>query len=137
MDRSTYERIVKQFCKFCTRLLKNEVCNISREQNRIQKYETELSEIENTSQICVYDSYFKDKHIFEICGIKVSISDNYIADAVCKLPEDKRDIILLSYFAGLSDVEIGRRFNKIPQTIFSRRKRSLRLLQKILEKGDF
>lgn len=97
----------------------------------------ELSAFENTPQLCANDEYFSDKHIFEICGVKVSVSDSDLADAVCKLTEDKRNIILLSYFAGLSDVEIGQRFNTIPQTIFSRRKRSLKLLQGILEKGDF
>lgn len=137
MYQNTYKKILKQFCKFCTRVLKNETCSIFREQNRRQKYETELSAFENTSQLCANDEYFLDKHIFEICGVKVSVSDSDLADAVCKLPEDKRNIILLSYFAGLSDVEIGRRFNTIPQTIFSRRKRSLKLLQNILEKGDF
>lgn len=137
MYQNTYEKILKQFCKFCTRVLKNEMCNIFREQTRRQKYETELSAFENSIQAYAYDSYFKDKHIFEICGVKVSVPDSDLADAVCKLPEDKRNIILLSYFAGLSDVEIGRRFNTIPQTIFSRRKRSLKLLKGILEKGDF
>jgi RNA polymerase sigma factor (sigma-70 family) len=137
MYQNIYEQVLKQFCKFCTRVLKNEVCNIFREQNRRQKYETELSTFENTSQLCANDEYFLDKHIFEICGIKVSVSDSDLADAVCKLPEDKRNIILLSYFAGLSDVEISRRFNTIPQTIFARRKRSLKLLQSILGKGDF
>lgn len=137
MYQNIYEQILKQFCKFCTRVLKNEVCNIFREQNRRQKYETELSAFKNTSQLCANDEYFSDKHIFEICGVKVSVSDSDLADAVCKLPEDKRNIILLSYFAGLSDVEIGQRFNTIPQTIFARRKRSLKLLQGILEKGDF
>lgn len=137
MGEKAYNRILNQFCKFCTRVLKNEACNIFREQNRRQKYEMELSAFENTPQLCANDEYFSDKHIFEICGVKVSVSDSDLADAVCKLPEDKRNIILLSYFAGLSDVEIGQRFNTIPQTIFSRRKRSLKLLQGILEKGNF
>lgn len=136
MDGNTYERILKQFCKFCTRVLKNELCNIYREQNRRQKYETELSELEKDSKICVHDKYFSDERVFDVRGITVSISDNYLAEAIFKLPEDKRDVILLSYFAGLSDAEIGRRFNAIPQTIHSRRRRSLKLLQKILQQGE-
>ena len=49
------------------------------------------------------------------------------------LPEKRREVLLLRYYLGYSDTEIGRLFGVCRSTIFHRRKRALRLLRKEME----
>ena len=58
-----------------------------------------------------------------------------IAEAFQTLKEKKRDLILLSYFMGMSDAEIAREMNLVRSTINEHRKRSLELLKKVMEES--
>lgn len=49
-----------------------------------------------------------------LCGAKAG---NLLAEAIAQLPEDKRDVILLSYFLDMNDREISERLNVVCQTI--------------------
>ena len=139
MDENTYRRILNQFCKFSVRLLKNEACSVHREQKReLKKTDCTIKlSLENFGQFGICDEYFAEEHIFEVQGRMVVVVGNQLSDAIKSLPQDKRDIILLSYFLGMSDTEIGRNTNTIQQTIFKRRKRSLMMLRESLEKEGF
>lgn len=137
MNSENDKRILNQFCKFCTRLLKNEICDVYREQNRGQKYKKDITifPLDDIGEIGTYDNYFKNENTFYING-KV-ITDNRLAKAIRQLPKNKQEVIILSYFLGMSDIEIGRRLNLIQQTVFKRRKQALKLLSNLLQKEDF
>lgn len=78
------------------------------------------------------DRYIEnDKYIITWC------IGNELAEALKKLPEHKRNVLLLSYFVGMSDKEIGGCLGAIQQTIFKRRLSSLRQLKELLEKEGF
>ena len=47
------------------------------------------------------------EHIFDVHGKPVVVTGDLLAEAIAKLPEDKRDVILLSYFLGMTDREIS------------------------------
>ena len=49
------------------------------------------------------------------------------------IPRDQWEVLLLWYYLGYSDTEIGRLFGVCRSTIFHRRKRALRLLRKEME----
>ena len=68
---------------------------------------------------------------------KIGFVGNELAEALKKLPEHKRNVLLLSYFVGMSDKEIGGCLGAIQQTIFKRRLSSLRQLKELLEKEGF
>lgn len=53
------------------------------------------------------------------------------------MPEDKRDVILLSYFLGMNDREISERLNVVRQTISKRRLITLKELREYLMKEEF
>ena len=53
------------------------------------------------------------------------------------MPEDKRNVILLSYFLGMSDREISERLNVVRQTISKRRLVTLKELCEYLMKEGF
>lgn len=102
-------RISKQFCKFCLRVLKNEQISFYREIAKQRKTEKSLNELTNDEiiRLSACDKYFNDEHIFNVLDKEIVVVGNMLADAIRKLPQQKRDVILLSYFAGLTDKEIG------------------------------
>lgn len=46
-------------------------------------------------------------------GQKVFVVGDLLAEALSQLPEDKRDVILLSYFLGMTDREISEQLNVV------------------------
>ena len=61
------------------------------------------------------------------------ITPKLLLEAIRTLPEEKRTAILLYYFEGMTDVEIGKMFNTSRSTIQYRRTSSFELLKKYLE----
>ena len=132
-------RISKQFCKFCLRVLKNEQISFYREIAKQRKTEKSLNELTNDEiiRLSACDKYFNDEHIFTVLDKEIVVVGNMLANAIRKLPQQKRDVILLSYFAGLTDKEIGDELGAIQQTIFKRRASSLKQLRDLLEKEGY
>ena len=135
--RDSYEqRIQNQFGAFCTRVLKNEANRIHNEYTRQRQIEKSLEELspDELDQIAAEDKYFQDEYVFEVLGKQVVVTGNLLAEAIAKLSEKKRDIILLSYFLGLTDREISEYMNVVRQAISRRRAGILRELREYLEK---
>lgn len=139
MKDSYEQRVQNQFGGFCTRVLKNEVYRILNEYTRQRKHEKPMDELspDELEQFASYDKYFQDEYIFEVLGRKVIVLGDLLADAISQLPEDKRDVILLSYFLGMTDREISERLNVVRQTVSKRRGGILKELREYLEKEGF
>ena len=84
-----------------------------------------------------YDRYFQDEYIFEVLGRETVVVGELLAAALAQLPEDKRDVILLSYFLGMTDLEISQQLNAARSTISKRRNNVLKELREYLEKEGF
>ena len=136
MKDSYEQRIQNQFGGFCVKVLKNEARYIQREYARRREQEKSLDELtaNELEQTASKDRYFNDEHVFEVMGIPVVVTGNLLADAIAQLPEEKRNVILLSYFLGMSDREISERMNVVRQTISKRRLVTLNELRKYLIK---
>ena len=140
MKQSDDERRVRnQFGCFCIRVLKHELRNIVRDEQRQSNHEKPWSELSpaELAQLKVMDKYFSDKHYFRVLGKEIVVADPAIAEAIKQLSGNKRDIILLSYFLGMSDTEISKQLNTMRQTISKRRADTLKPLKEILEKEGF
>ena len=139
MKDSYEQRVQNQFGGFCTRVLKNEANRIHNEYARQRELEKSLDTVtpEELEEIAVMDKYFQDEHIFEVFGKQVVVTGDLLADAIAKLPERKRDIILLTYFLGLTDREISKYLNIVHQTVSKNRIRILKELRESLEKEGF
>ena len=81
----------------------------------------------------MWDKYFQDTYLFEIMGFEIAVADELLAEALKALPQDRLEIILLSYFADMTDKEIAGHLNLIRRTVAHRRKNALRKLKKIME----
>lgn len=139
MKDSYEQRIQNQFGGFYVKVLKNEARYIQREYARRREQETSLDDLtaNELEQTASKDRYFNDEHVFEVIGIPVVVTGNLLADAIAQLPEEKRNVILLSYFLGMSDREISERMNVVRQTISKRRLVTLKELRKYLIKEGF
>lgn len=130
------KRISNQFGCFCSRVLKNEAHNIHSEYAKQREHETSLTELSSDEllELSANDTYFEDEHIFKVLDKEIVVVGNELAKALMKLPPEKLEIILLSYFMDMTDAEIGRTLNAIQQTICNRRTSTLKLLRDYLEK---
>ena len=105
------------FQSFCKRVLHNEACNAHEER-----------------QLYTLDKYFQDEEAepsYQQAGKK--ITPKLLLEAIRTLPEEKRKAIMLYYFEGMTDVEIGKLFNTSRSTIQYRRTSSFEILKKYLE----
>ena len=139
MKDSNELRIQNQFGGFCTRVLKNEANRIRKEYSKQRDSEKSWDDLSQNEleQSAVTDRYFMDEHIFEVQGIPVVVTGDILAEAIAQLPEGKRDVILLSFFLGMSDREISQCLHVVHQTVSKRRLVSLIELRNYLEKEGF
>ena len=139
MKDSSEQRIQNQFGGFCTKVLKNEANRIHNEYARQRELEKSLDTVtpEELEEIAVMDKYFQDDHVFEVLGKQVVVTGDLLAEAIAKLPDKKRDIILLSYFLNMTDREISEYLNVVRQAVSSHRARILKELRETLEKEGF
>ena len=136
MKNSYEQRVQNQFGGFCTRVLKNAAKNILKEYTRQRDHEKSLDEL-SPDELAQAASYFQDEYVFEVLGQKVIVVGDLLAEALSQLPEDKRDVILLSYFLGMTDREISEQLNVVRQAISKRRSGILKELREYLEKEGF
>ena len=137
---SAYEKSIQnQFGGFCVKVLKNEARKIQNEHTRQQEREVSLDDLSpaDLEQISCEDQYFSGEHTFEVDGLPVVVIGDTLAKAIAQLSPEKREVILLSYFLGMSDREISQRLNVVRQTITKRRNAALKILRNYLtEEGQ-
>lgn len=136
MDNSFEEHKQHTFDCFCKKMLRNEMRDYYAYLNKCRKHEISFSELtaKEIEQLSVCDEYFADEqHVFRVLGNEVIVKDDFIAEALKSLSENRRDIILLSYFLDMTDREIGEKLNLIGSTVQYRRKSTLRPLKKFME----
>ena len=112
------------FQSFCKRVLHNEACNA---------HFCDLA-LHEERQLYTTDKYFQAETAeptYQMAGKE--ITPKLLLEAIRTLPEEKRTAILLYYFEGMTDVEIGKMFNTSRSTIQYRRTSSFELLKKYLE----
>lgn len=76
--------------------------------------------------------YFVTDNVFNVCDIRIIVSNNMLAEAINKLPCDLRDIVLLSYFANMPDIEIAKQLDLSYWIVFRARIRALKRLKAII-----
>ena len=82
------------------------------------------------------DEYFVKYDIptaFTVRGETVIVESELLAAALLRLPEKRREVLLLWYYLGYSDEEIGKICGISRSAVFRRRKIALRLLRKEME----
>ena len=75
----------------------------------------------------------KDIFSIKVMGFDITIKNMLIAEAVLSLTEKGRNIVLMSFFLGMTDKEIGKMLRMNPNTVRSRRKRALEKMSWLLK----
>jgi RNA polymerase sigma factor (sigma-70 family) len=126
------------FDSYCKRILKRKAIDCHRETKRLGEHETPFSDLpeQELMGIAATDKYFADKHVFNVRGEDIGVSDYGLGEALSGLPADRREIVLMSYFFDMTDKEIAGHMNMARRTVAYRRAAILRELKKLMERED-
>lgn len=129
------ETIRHQFDRVCKLALKGEKIDYIRHMEYLRKNEVMLSELsqKELDRLSVEDEYSLESYKFQALNYDIEVKDSLIAEALTSLTKKKREVILLSYFVGMSDAEIARKMKLVRSTVNEHRKRSLEILKKVME----
>lgn len=123
------------FDSYAKKTIKGAARDYYRNTRRRQEREVFFSELTSASVAALSgnDTYFVGEHKFQVLDWKIGIADPELADALKRIPPERLDIVLLSYFLDMNDREIAERLDMANSTVTYRRKASLKKLREILE----
>ena len=129
----------EQFDSFCKKLLRNHTRNYEKQ---LQKSKSRECFSEDVWKDHSWQQYFsvppsEDVYTFRVMNMDVSVTNLFLGAALEKLEEDRRDIVLLSYFLGFTDQEIAEYLSLIRRTVSYRRGTTLKQLKKFLEEYSY
>ena len=138
MEQSSFqdEQTVRhQFDSLCKLALKSEVINYEKHMAYRQKYEVMLSELseKELSRLFIMDEHEMETHRFQVLGYDIEVKDALIAEALQTLTEKKRNVVLLSYFMDMSDVEIAELLNVNRSTVYRHRISGLAMIKEFMK----
>ena len=132
------EHIERTFNAFCKIVLYHATLGVYKKLRKKQQFEVSLDYLRefDFEPATSTDEYFVKYDVptaFTVRGETVIVESELLAAALLRLPEKRREVLLLRYYLGYSDEEIGRLFGVCRSTVFRSRKIALRLLRKELE----
>jgi RNA polymerase sigma factor (sigma-70 family) len=134
LNRQEKEIVRKKFCAYCIKVLHGEALNYLDELKRQREREVSFSDLlqKDLDALYLYDDYELAEK-FTVLGKQVSVRDEWISEALKKLPEKKREIILMLYFLDMTEKEIAACLKLVQSTVHYHKDDSLRLLRKLME----
>ena len=138
MPHSHEEYKRRSFDSYCKKVLKYAARTIYGKIQERSVREVTFSELSTRelAELAVTDEYFTDDYVFDVLGESVAVADYELGEALNELAADRRDIVLMSYFFDMTDVEIAKRLNLARRTVANRRTSSLRKLKKLMESEE-
>ena len=124
-----------QFDSFCKKLLREEARDYAKHIAWLSEHEVSLSELseEQIDRAYTLDEHPSDCALFNVHGFSIIVHNDRLAHALAGLPDEKRDILLLSYFLDMTDGEIADKLNTVRYTVQRRRVTSLKEMKRRLE----
>ena len=134
LTKQEQDIVRRKFSKYCIEVLNGEALNYLEELDRLWEQEINFSDLGESilNQFCSYVE-IPESDYFQIMGMEVPVRDEAISNALYRLPEKKRKIILMTYFLDMTEKEIAECMNLVQSTVHYHKADSLRLLKKILE----
>lgn len=133
------EHIEHSFNGFCKVVLHHEALNAWRDLKRKEEREVSLDYLmsEKYFEPSAMDSYFEKQDkptIFLMWGKEVVVDNEQLATALSRLPQLRREVLLLYYFLDYRDGAIGRLYGRCRSSINRRRNVALKQLRKEWER---
>lgn len=137
MELSSFQRktIQHQFDRFVKLVIAGEAKKHKKELVRRSSYEKSFSELSQQEQDRLYteDVYPSDCYCFAVAGYDVTVRSEAIGEALANLPKEKRDVILLAFFLGMTDGEIAASLDRVRRTVCYQRTSSLKQMKDFWE----
>ena len=73
------------------------------------------------------------KNQLTVFEFEIEITNDLLEEALKHLTKRKRDVILLSFFEEMSDVEIAKKMKLVRSTVNEHKKRSLEILKELMK----
>lgn len=134
LTRQEKDIVRKKFCKYCIKVMEGEALYYMRQLEKQQQREVCFSDLtpEQKNQLSTYDDLL-EMNYFQVMNMDVPVRDEDISDALKKLPERKRMIILMVFFLEMTEQEIADYYHLVQSTVHYHKAESLRMLKDILE----
>lgn len=136
MKPSSFQtKIEHQFDYICMLAMENERKNYQRYLSRLAKREVTFSDVGDylVNQFATTDYYSTDFQIFTLNQLSVGVENDLLSEALCELPDRKREILLMYYFMDMSDSEIAELLKLNRSTVYRNRNSGLALIKKFME----
>ncbi|HGM4082887.1 TPA: RNA polymerase sigma factor [Listeria monocytogenes] len=133
---SKYEKTIEhQFDSFCKTVLRNQARNIYEENRRWQSRFISLEALTSADLAMLYnfDNYETESIKFSIFDFDIAVEDILLAQAIETLSKKQREIILLSFFLNMKDVDIAELMNLAKSTVHYHKENALTELRKFME----
>lgn len=136
MKPSDFQKKIQ--CQFDCKLkkvVKGIVKNYQKELKRRKSKEISFSELPDIiiEKFTTWDEYDSCYTIFNVCGNDIRVYDDELAEALKKLPERKRNTLLMYYFLEMTENEIADLHNITQSGVFKNRHNALKTIKKILK----
>lgn len=138
MDKKIEQSKRHQFDAYCKKVLRNEARDIYDSRKRQQRKEVLFSEMSpyELGKLSFTPEYFRFERLVHIGGVDFIVNDEGIFEALGMLSNRRREIILLSYFMGLTDREIGEVVGMERANVQYHRKQALKELGNVLDEME-
>ncbi|MDE6995941.1 MAG: sigma-70 family RNA polymerase sigma factor [Lachnospiraceae bacterium] len=129
----------KAFISFCRTVIRREGINLFREFADHSKREVPFSSIPQSElwPQATVDKYNLYCQKFIVCGHIIAIYDCDLGDALAYLNHKLRNALLLFYFSGYNDSQIGQLLHISPSAVRYRRSKAIKTLKSILEENSY
>lgn len=138
-EKSRYERFNEiTFEAYCKAAINNAILRVRQRRAQREKREVLLSDLPENA---LYDVGSEDgeleraeaeRRVFHVRGVDVIVSDERLSRAISYLLPKNREIVLLAYFAELTDEEVAQKLELSRSAVQRRRKAALNKLREML-----
>ena len=134
------ETIRHQFDRKCKLALQGEKIDYERHLSYRQKHEILFCELPETEfwKLSTVDEYAAESYFLTDEQFDVKIKKEIVGESNRNADrKEKKEVIFLSYFQGMSDAAIARKLNLVRSTVCEHRTRSLELLKNTMEEYGY
>ena len=132
------EHICHQFDAFCRKIVRDERKTYMADKAKRRDSEVLFSDLTDAQELLISltDEYPSEQFCFVVQDQEIFIHDSQLAEMLGKLPEEKRDPLLLTYWFGMRDQEIADVMKLARSTVNYRRNSTLETLRKMVGEHD-
>lgn len=126
-----------QFAAFCKKVLRYTAIDCYNDYSRRRKWETSFSSLSQEDRVELYQvgEDFNMSRCFTVDAFQVEVQNELLADAIERLDEHSRKIILLYYFLGFKNSEIAELYGCTMRTVCRHKDIALKRMRKTVKRN--